>query len=46
LLHDFPVRCDERSLLNGFNYDRDTLAAADACGAKAVSFALIAQRMQ
>jgi hypothetical protein len=32
--------------LNGFNYDCDTLAAADACGAKAISFALIAQRMQ
>jgi hypothetical protein len=45
-LHDFLVRCDERSLLNGFNYDRDALAAADARGAKTISFALIAQRMQ
>jgi hypothetical protein len=45
-LHDFLVHCDERSLLNGFNYDRDALAAADACGTKAISFALIAQRMQ
>jgi hypothetical protein len=32
--------------LNGFNYDRDALAAADARCAKAISFALIAQRMQ
>jgi hypothetical protein len=32
--------------LNGFNYDRDTLAAADARGTEAISFALIAQRMQ
>jgi hypothetical protein len=32
--------------LNGFNYDGDALPAADACGAKAISFALIAQRMQ
>jgi hypothetical protein len=42
----FLVRCNERSLLNGFHYDRDTLAAADARGAQPVSFALSTQRMQ
>jgi len=42
----FLVRCNERSLLNGFNYDRDSLAATDTRGTQPVSFALSTQRMQ
>jgi hypothetical protein len=37
LLHVFLIRCGERSLLNGFNNECDTLAAADAGGTETVS---------
>ena len=42
----FPVRCDERSLLNGFNHDRDALTTADARGAQAVALSSSTQCMQ
>jgi hypothetical protein len=49
LTNDFmisPFAATSADLLNGFDYDRDSLAAADACSAKSVSLSLGTQRMQ